>query len=194
MKKFCFAIRKLTIAPFMAAVLLTILWFCRPAYFLNPFYYWYSMFFLVLLPVLGYPVQKYIPAFKDRGREGQRSLAMLFAVAGYVLGCIANLFFHSTGELWIIYLEYLISGILILLFNKCFHKKASGHACGIIGPLALLIAFGIYSALIPGLFLVLLVYYASMQTGRHSLLQLIGGSVIPAAVIILLLSIFWSVF
>lgn len=48
-----------------------------------------GLIFLGLLPMLGYPLQKYIPFFRERGREGQRSLAMIFSTMGYVLGCAA---------------------------------------------------------------------------------------------------------
>ena len=41
-----------------------------------------GLLFLVVLPLLAYPLQKYIPHFKDSGRDGQRSLAMIFSAAG----------------------------------------------------------------------------------------------------------------
>ena len=42
-----------------------------------------------------------------------------------------------------IYLEYLLCGIAMLVINKAFHLKASGHACGIVGPVAMLYYFGL---------------------------------------------------
>lgn len=186
MEKISFLVRKITVAPFMAAAMLITSWFCNPSIFQNPLSFWYSILFLTILPLMAYPLQKFIPGFKDKGREGQRSLAMIFAVMGYVLGCIVNGCFASTRELWIIYLEYLFSGILIFLVNKCFHLKISGHACGIVGPLALLITFHIYAAIVPGIILVILVYYSSLKTKRHTFLQLIGGSIVPIVVILML--------
>ena len=39
----------------------------------------------------------------------------------------------------IIYLEYLFCGITMLVFNKLFKLKASGHACGVIGPMLIIV-------------------------------------------------------
>ena len=174
----------------MAAIMLTTIWFCKPNYFQHLYFFLGSVLFLVIFPVLAYPLQPFIPKYKERGREGQRILAMIFAVAGYLLGCITNLFFHSTIELWFIYLEYRVSGIPIFLLNKCFHIIVSGHACGVCGPIALLFVFGIYEVTVPGLILILLVYLSSIKTGRHSIWQLIGGSIIPLAVILFLQLLF----
>ena len=186
MMKLYKGIRLVTVAPVMAAVMLVTLFLVRPAVFASAASFWYALVFLTVLPLLAYPLQKYIPAYRDRGREGQRGLAMNFAVAGYVLGCIANLFLKSTRELWLIFLEYLFSGALIFLWNKCFHRKASGHACGVAGPLALLVAFGVYGAVLPGVLLLILVWLASIKTGRHTWRQLLGGTVIPIAVMAVL--------
>ena len=51
-----------------------------------------AILFLGILPMLAYPLQPFIPHFKDKGREGQRNLAMVFAFLGYVLGCTVNIF------------------------------------------------------------------------------------------------------
>lgn len=56
---------------------------------------------------------------------------MIFAVAGYVLGCLVCLISGAPVSQWIIYLEYLLSGLLIFGCNKLLHRKASGHACGV---------------------------------------------------------------
>lgn len=179
-------IRKITVAPILAAVMLITVWFSYSAVFGSPAAFAYSLLFLTVLPVMAYPMQKYIPGFKDRGREGQRSLAMIFAVAGYVLGCIANLFFRSAKGVWVVYLEYLLSGILIFLFNKILHVKLSGHACGVIGPMMLLLYFKIYPAAVLSLAVAVLVYLSSLKTKRHTARQLAGGSAVPVAVICIL--------
>ena len=80
--------------------------------------------FLTILPVLAYPLQKYIPGFKDKGREGQRSLAMIFSFAGYLLGTVVAFAFSANTIVKIIYLEYLFCGITMLVFNKLFKLKA----------------------------------------------------------------------
>ena len=65
--------------------------------------------------------------------------------------------------------------------NKLLHRKASGHACGVAGPAALLIYFGV-PAWIPALLVLAAVWWASLVMRRHTLGQLAGGTVIPVAV------------
>lgn len=48
----------------------------------------YSMFFLGVLPLLVYPLQKYIPAYKDKWRERQRNLTIIFAVARFTMDAL----------------------------------------------------------------------------------------------------------
>ena len=139
MNKIYLTIRKITVAPIIAAVMLTAFYLFTPEIFQSTFMYVLSLFFLGLLPILAYPMQKHIPPYKDKGRDGQRTLAMIFAVSGYVLGIAAGLFAHAPKGTLLIYLEYLLSGMMILLFNKCFHKKISGHACGVFAPICLFI-------------------------------------------------------
>ncbi len=182
-------IRVLTVAPLMAGVMLTILFLWNPSLTGGWAGYLCGLLFLTLLPLLAYPAQPRLKAFRDRGRDGQRSLAMLFAVGGYVLGCLTTLFLHAPRSLWIIYLEYLISGLIILLFNKAFGLKASGHACGVAGPVALLVYFGV-PALLAGLGLLVLVYASSLRIKRHTPGQLAGGTLIPLATLGLLALLF----
>ena len=144
-----------------------------------------AFLFLGLFPILAYPLQKYIPQYKDKGRDGQRNLAMIFSVFGYILGCSINLFFNAPLEMWIIYLGYLISGVCILLINKLFHLRASGHACGVAGPIMLLIVFGV-PALIPGVVLLIIVWWASLIMKRHTFAQLVGGTAIPLIAVAIL--------
>ncbi|WP_455617870.1 hypothetical protein [Eisenbergiella sp.] len=177
----CRVIRCLTVAPLMACVMLLILYgrdkaLCGQAAGLAE-----SLVFLVALPLLAYPLQPLVPRYRDSGREGQRSLAMIFAVAGYVLGCLVCLISGAPVSQWIIYLEYLLSGLLIFGCNKLLHRKASGHACGVAGPAALLIYFGV-PAWIPALLVMAAVWWASLVMRRHTLGQLAGGTVIPVAV------------
>lgn len=178
-------IRICTIAPLMAFWMLLLLYYCKPAIFGGRLAFFLAVLFLTVLPTLAYPLQPLCPHFKNRGRKGQRELAMVFAVCGYVLGCAACFLWQWSVALWVIYLEYLLSGLCILVFNKAFHLKASGHACGVVGPVCLLCYFGL-PALLGGLVLTLLVCWASLKLKRHTWPQLLGGSVIPVMVILVL--------
>lgn len=137
---------------------------------------------LGILPLLAYPVQKHIPKFEHQGRKGQRTLAMIFAVAGYIL-CAAGLtILYAPAELWLICLVYLISGAVLLLLNKGLHIHASGHACGVAGPIALLCVFKLYGAAVIGGIAAILACAASIGIRRHTLPQFIGGFLIPIVV------------
>jgi len=188
MEKVFKIIRKITIPPVFAAALLIIVYVAHASYFGNAWHLLGALFFLSILPTLAYPLQKYIPKYKDRGREGQRSLAMIFSFAGYLLGTVMAFVASAPIELKIIYLEYLLCGIGMLLLNKVFNIKASGHACGIVGPVLLSLYFGLYIHAIIGVALILPVYISSVRTKQHSLVQLIGGSVIPVVVLLTIVS------
>lgn len=189
MKKIAKIIRILTLAPVLACVMLVTLFFAAPEVYGQTADFVCALVFLTVLPILAYPMQPIIPAYRARGRDGQRNLAMVFAVSGYVLGCLVNLFLHAPQAMWVIYLEYLLSGGFIMLFNKCFHLKASAHACGVAGPCALLLHFHV-PALIPGIAALALTWWASLKLKRHTASQLAGGTVIPIAVMCLLTLLF----
>ena len=148
-----------------------------------------AIIFLGALPMLAYPLQPCIPGFRGKGREGQRNLAMVFAFVGYMLGCAVNIFVSAPTFLWMFYLDYLISGIAIIVFNKVFRLRASGHGCGVAGPIAFLAYVGIYPALIVGIPIYAASFWASVKMKRHTWQQFVGGSLIPIAVLAMLAAI-----
>ena len=187
MRKISSLIRKVTIPPVFAALLLGAVYVAYPHYFSSVWQLIGGIFFLSVLPTLAYPLQKYIPRFKERGREGQRTLAMLFSFAGYVLGALTAFATNAPLQLKIIFIEYLLCGVSMLLFNKAFRLKASGHACGVVGPVILLLYFKLFVPAIIGVVFIIPVYIASLRTKQHTAPQLLGGSVIPAAALALIL-------
>ena len=86
------AVRKLTLAPLLAAVMLIYLYAVQPGIFGSVRMLFQQLLFLSLFPLLAYPVQPLIPAFRNKGRDGQRHLAMIFAFVGYLLTCILNVY------------------------------------------------------------------------------------------------------
>jgi len=185
MGKFTKIIRIITVAPIMALIMLVIMYRNKPNDFGSILSFVCSIVFLTILPILAYPMQKYIPGYKDRGREGQRGLAMIFAVCGYLFGCLTNLCLAAPKAMWMIYLVYLFSGLMILILNKCFDLHTSGHACGVAGPISLLIYFGI-PAIVPGDLVLICVYFASIKMKRHTVSQLLGGTIIPVIITLIL--------
>lgn len=177
-------IRVLTIAPFMAAVTLTVLFIARPEQIGGGLNYAMSLLFLAVLPVISYPLQKIIPSLRRRGREGQRNLAIIMANLGYIAGIVFALAADTPKELFILYMTYFLSGLLILLFNKVFKVRASGHACGIAGPIAALVFFAGPWALM-GITVLAIAWWASISMKRHSHREFAVGAVLPAAALLL---------
>ncbi|MBE6685006.1 MAG: hypothetical protein E7592_05090 [Ruminococcaceae bacterium] len=181
-------IRVATVPPIMASALFIILGVYKTLGLVDTLL---GILFLGILPILSYPLQRFIPYYKDKGREGQRNLAIIFSVVGYILGCVLALIFDAPlNTVVFIYLDYLISGVLIAIFNKLFHLKASGHACGIVGPIAMLIYWGLYIPAAVGAVLTVFVFISSIKMKRHTFLQLLGGSAITISAL-LLLSLFF---
>ena len=143
------------------------------------------IFCLSVLPLLAYPLQKFIPKFKDKGRDGQRTLAMIFSASGYVCGVAVAFAFGAPKELKMVFVEYLLCGISILVSSKVFKKKASGHACGVVGPVAMLTYLGLYIPAAVGAILTLPVYVSSLKTRRHTAFELLLGSIIPIAMLLI---------
>ena len=108
---------------------------------------------------------------------------MIFSVVGYLLGCVTNLFMNAPESLWILYLVYLFSGLGIAVFNKVFHLRASGHACGIMGPVAFLFYSGIWTAFV-GVGIYFAALWASVKMKRHTFPQFVGGAAISVGALI----------
>ncbi len=189
MKKLAYAIRVITVAPIMALVMLLILYFRNPLIFGSFMEFLLLVLFLVVWPLLAYPLQPLIKPFKHKGREGQRTLALIFAVAGYLFGCLFAALLGAPRDVWFIYLSYMISGSLVALINKVFHFRASGHACGVTGPFMLLVYFGQPIGYI-GIAVLALVWAVSLYMKRHTTAQFIVGALIPFAALAILLLVF----
>ena len=106
---------------------------------------------------------------------------MIFSAVGYLLGTLTAFLTGAPAELKILYLEYLLCGIAMLVLNKVFKLKASGHACGIVGPVLMMLYFRMFIPAVAGMFLILPVFVSSLKTKRHTAPQLLGGSLIPLA-------------
>ena len=177
-QKLAYVTRVVTVAPIMALVLLVTLYLRAPQLFGNLLSFVATVFFLVGLPLLAYPLQPLFPKFKAAGREGQRKLAMVFAVVGYVGGLIFAIATHATQDVIVIYISYLISGLLVGLINKVLHFRASGHACGVAGPFMLMVYFGQPIGYL-GIIVLAITWLASLYMKRHTWPQLLAGNAIP---------------
>ncbi|MBQ9117256.1 MAG: hypothetical protein IJY04_09550 [Clostridia bacterium] len=180
-------IRRFTVPPVFAVALLLTVYVARPEYVGEWWLILVGVFFLAILPTLAYPMQKLIPHFKDGGRKAQRTLAMIFSFFGYLGGAIVSAVASAPAKLKLIFFEYLVCGVLMIVLNKLLHIKASGHACGVVGPVMMLAFLRIFIPAIVGAALIVPVYVSSVKTKQHTVGQLIWGSAIPFIALAILL-------
>ncbi len=171
-------IRVITVPPILVAVLITILAFEKHDIFKYNWVIAYCIFFLAIIPVLAYPLQKIIPAFKDKKREGQRKLAFILNFAGYGIGALISYILQLGQQIYFIFDTYFISVILLIVFNKLLKLRASGHACSATGPLLFLIYFMGSIYIIPCVIAALLIGWASIYLKRHTLRDFVTGMII----------------
>ncbi len=168
-------LRIVTIPPLLVSAMLTLLYIFRPEIFKHPIDYIMAIFSLAVIPTLAYPLQRFIPGYKDGGREAQRRLAFIFSPIGYAIGFIYAMILNVSIELKFIFGTYLASVIVLLVFNKLLHVKASGHACGVFGPLIHTVYFLGVPWLIPCAIAVWAVVWSSLYLMRHTKRELFFG-------------------
>jgi len=170
-------IRVLTIPPLLVATLLTLIFFTREGTFRGVFDLLTAILCLAVIPTLAYPLQPFIPKFKDKGRDGQRALAFITSAAGYIIGFAYAYLSGATDEFKFIVTAYLASVVMLLIFNKLIHLKASGHACGGLGPLLFAVYFMGWIWAIPCAIAAVAVVWSSLKLNRHTLKELcLGGT------------------
>lgn len=174
--KIAHAIRIVCVPPVMVGILLVLLFTLRDDVFAAPAEFIASLLGLTVLPILAYPVSVLIPAIRKKGREGQRSLAMYFSTVGYVGVFVYGLAAHVGTGLMHIYAGYLFSVVIILVGNKVFKVRISGHACSVSGPT-------VYSAYFLGLWGIIVgvlcwaaILWASLVMKRHTFREFIFGT------------------
>ena len=175
MMKLCKIIRIITVAPLAAAAAVTLL-FIHGNFFVNNIHFAAALISLTVFPLTAYPVSLVKKA--EERRKFQRSLAIILAVAGYIGGTLFSFLTNASAGEKVLYLTYLLSGCAIAFSSFVLKKKSSGHACGIVGPVALL-AYYIHPLYLLLLLLLLPVGYASLKMKRHTLPQFISGALIP---------------
>lgn len=171
-------IRVLTVAPLMALIAFILIWIFNKGVFVDCTSLILTILFIVAFPLFSYALQPFIPKFKKEGRKGQRKLAIIMSVIGYILGLALALILNLSEGTKMIFICYVMAGTLIFAFSKFTPIKASGHACGVAGPIVYLTYFlGLWSLF--GLLILVPVYWCSLYMKRHTLRDLIFGTLIP---------------
>ena len=135
------------------------------------------LLYLAVIPALAYILQPLIPALRHKGRSGQRTLAMILSVVGYLAGVITGYAMKVGSEVQLIYNTYLLSVIVLVLFN-CFHIRASGHACSVAGPLIFLCVYGHYFIIPVCILIAVAVVWSSLVLKRHTVKDMIFGAAV----------------
>ena len=170
------AVRIVSVPPVMVGVLLVLLFTLREDVFASGWEFAASLGGLTVLPILAYPVSVMIPALREKGREGQRSLAMYFSTVGYVAVFVYGLIARVGTGLMHIYAGYLFSVVIILVGNKVFKVRISGHACSVSGPLVYSGYFlGLWGILV-GVVCWIVILWASLVMKRHTFREFIFGT------------------
>lgn len=171
-------IRIITVPPIMVTILIIILSMTRKDIFRNETEIVLSIIFLGIIPVLAYPLQPLVPGFKGKGREGQRSLAFILTLVGYVFAAVMGYLIGVGDNLQLIYMTYVMSAVLLTVMNRILHIRASGHVCSVTGPLIFLIYFTGWKALLPCMAVGAGSIWSSLKLKRHTARELTMGSLI----------------
>ena len=165
---FAKTVRVATVPPLLVTSLLIVLYYGRPDIFRGIADLIAGIAFLAVIPTLAYPLQPFIPGFKGKGRSGQRKLAFITSGLGYVGGMIYALAGGVTHQLLIVFGSYFLSVIALTVFNAVLKRKASGHSCGVVGPLIFTVYFLGWGWLIPCVILAAAVVWSSLALKRHT--------------------------
>ena len=169
-------IRVITVPRVLIGALLVVLYFYPSGVFTSLSSLLHAVGFLAVIPALSYLVWALIPALRKGGRASQRKLAFVFSILGYLGGAVYALTADVSRGLTIILLTYFVSVILLTLINKLTVFRASGHGCGVTGPLILPAYFVSPLWIGPSLIGLLAVYLSSIALKRHTLKELVAGS------------------
>ena len=176
-EKIAKALRVITAPPVLISVTLLLFWCLDLDVFASGAELLTGIILLGLLPALAYPLQKEIPSFKEKGRDGQRKLAFPLSIVGYALGFAAGLAGLATRRMMLVYAAYLISVLLLTFVNKCLHEKASGHACSATASLCFAMLYIGGAAIIPCFAVYAAMAWSSVALGRHSARNIVAGTV-----------------
>lgn len=174
--KIAHAVRIISIPPVMVGILLVLLFTLRDDIIASTADMVASMLGLTVLPILAYPVSFAVPALRKKGREGQRSLAMYLSTVGYVAVFVYGLIASVGVGLMHIYAGYLFSVVIILVSNKVFKVRVSGHACSVSGPLVYSGYFLGIRGVIVGVVCWGLILWASLVMKRHTFKEFLLGT------------------
>lgn len=179
MNKFAKIIRVITTPTALFFIILFIMFFVKPAIFPSAAELWIPMCFIGIFPLIAYFVSFIIKKIKnpenDDYRKIQRKLAFFFSVIGYFFGFVLSLSLNLNCVIVRMTATYFFSVIILCGFNLC-RLKASGHACGIAGPMLFLCYHIGWLYIFPCIIVYILSFWSSVFLKRHTVTQFILGT------------------
>lgn len=182
MKKMAKFVRVITVAPIMALLLITVV-FVKTGDDFEWIYYMGAVLGLCIIPSLSYPLEKFGRFYGKSHqnlseRDAMRELSIYTSVIGYTLYTIFVMAFNQPPLVKQMALTYMFSGLLMFLMSIIFKIKASGHACGFIGPVVFLCCkVSWWYALFFPVFI--FVVWSSLKLKRHTVMDIFYGAIIP---------------
>jgi len=174
-------VRVITVPPVMVCALCVLLFFFANDVIPSVRDLALTLVFLMVIPILAYPVAAVVPSLRRQGNEGKRRLAFILSPAGYLLGLVYGIITNAGRDLMVVYMTYMFSVIVLLVLNKFIGFRASGHACGIFGPLVAASYYVGSWIILPCAALYAAAVWASVYLKRHTAGELFWGSVASAA-------------
>ena len=189
--KIAMFIRVISIPPLMVTYLLALLFFFRDGVFATTGEFITALAALAIFPALAYPFAEIVPPLKKGGRPAQRKTAFVFSVIGYIGGFFYALTAGFSKPVLTIFTAYLASLLFLVLFNKVFKIRASGHACSVTSPMFFATYYFGPIALLPSALLYAAIFWASLVTKRHTVREFLLGTlvcVVSAGIAVIALS------
>ncbi|MFA7010730.1 MAG: hypothetical protein WC240_05875, partial [Bacilli bacterium] len=118
LKKIAKIIRVITIPPVLVIVLLSSLYITQEDFYANTGEFLLSVLFLMVIPILAYPISYLIPSIRAKGRSEQRKLAFICAIVGYFFAFTYSIVVPVSPELRFLFITYFLSILMLTLFNN----------------------------------------------------------------------------
>ncbi len=169
-------VRGIAIPPTFVFTLSVLMYILKQSAFRGFFDLAVMLFTLALCPALAYPLARILPHYKNAGRAGSRSLAFITSAVGYTIGTLYAFLSNASDDLKFIFVGYAVALVALTVLNKLCRLKASGHACGIVGPLLYTVYYFGPLFLIPCALIAAAVVWASVYRKSHTPGELLLGS------------------
>lgn len=177
-------IRKVTVPPVLAAVMLLIFRGVFGERFISVPLFVVELICLVIVPVSAYPLSM-LGGKEKGGRETQRKLAFVTNFLGYGAALVIGIVGGAEEMLLAILWGYFLAVIVLTFLNKIGKIRASGHACSCTLPYLFFCQFlGIRAAVVCAP-LYLAEFWASVRLKRHTVKEFLTGSLTALVVFLL---------